>query len=281
MRKCIVFETTDGSIKIVHPAGTRDLEKVAGYILADDVDAVAEFANSRDTTDCQAYLQVRDRSPEIIAGHVAAGEIRELIRYVDAGDLGALFAFVGTEIQEEEEVQMIDFSGLVDYVVERDTGIVAARVQARRAEVTAFVTADDMVGLLEYVETQDLDAVAARAQAAGDGLSDATRRPNQAGDSLPDRRFRNCWRNDGAGFPRVDMPLARVQRLDEIRRERDKRLVAADGPTARAIEQNAPDEGDWKAHKQALRDVPAVVDLESVGTPEDLDTFEPSWPVAP
>ena len=42
------------------------------------------------------------------------------------------------------------------------------------------------------------------------------------------RRFRRCWRRDGDSVPSVDLPLARQQRMDEIRAERNRRLQESD-----------------------------------------------------
>ena len=36
---------------------------------------------------------------------------------------------------------------------------------------------------------------------------------------LPNQRFRNCWRRVGADLPAVDMPLACVQRMGEVRKQ--------------------------------------------------------------
>jgi hypothetical protein len=79
----------------------------------------------------------------------------------------------------------------------------------------------------------------------------------------------------------VDTSLARAQRMAEIRAERDRRLIEADGPTARAMEQERPDKAAWVAYKQALRDVPAVVDLSRIATPDELAAVEPEWPRRP
>ena len=55
--------------------------------------------------------------------------------------------------------------------------------------------------------------------------------------SLPlTRRFRGVWRQSGAGPPVVDMPLARLQRMDEVRAERASKLVKSDGDYLRAQE---------------------------------------------
>lgn len=100
-------------------------------------------------------------------------------------------------------------------------------------------------------------------------------------DPLHGPRFYNCWRRTRDDRVMVDMPLAREQRMREIRAERDARLSDADGPTAREMEQNGKDAAAWKAYKQALRDVPAQVDLSVAETPEALEALEPQWPRRP
>jgi hypothetical protein len=77
------------------------------------------------------------------------------------------------------------------------------------------------------------------------------------------------------------MAKARTIRIDQIRPERDKRLVALDVDYMRADEAG---DGSVKqriaATKQALRDLPAAVqpELDAIATPEALEAWEPSWP---
>ena len=96
------------------------------------------------------------------------------------------------------------------------------------------------------------------------------------------RRFRDCWRHDGAGVS-VDMAKARGQRIEEIRAERDSRLRATDGEMLREQEQGTPRLAPLAAHRQALRDLPpsAATALDAVVTPEGLDAYQPPWPVKP
>ena len=93
--------------------------------------------------------------------------------------------------------------------------------------------------------------------------------------------FCDAWRHTGNGQLQVDMPEARNIKMDRIRGLRDVRLQDADGPTAREVEQNGPDKGAWFAHKQVLRDMPATIDLDVISTPEELESFTPTWPIAP
>ncbi len=98
--------------------------------------------------------------------------------------------------------------------------------------------------------------------------------------SLPGRRFRNCWRDDGSGRAAVDMPLAREQRLGEIRKERNARFPELDREWMKATGQ-----GDKvlataiEAARQTLRDIPQSIDLDAIATAEKLAAFEPKWPI--
>ena len=97
--------------------------------------------------------------------------------------------------------------------------------------------------------------------------------------SLLPRRFRLCWRQSGAAPPHVDMPLARQQRMAEIREERDRRLARSDGQWARALDIGTPGEvAALKTYRQALRDVPQRVTLDAVATPTALAEYDPMWP---
>lgn len=99
----------------------------------------------------------------------------------------------------------------------------------------------------------------------------------------PSRRFRNCWRH-GAGAVAVSMPLARQQRLAEIRSERNERLVESDKDHSRLADIGTDQQrADLRTYRQALRDLPATVqtDLAALTTPEQLDQYQPAWPVKP
>ena len=112
----------------------------------------------------------------------------------------------------------------------------------------------------------------------------AVRLPNLADDDNVDDRWYECLRADKNGKISVDMPLARAQRLEEIRVERNRRLAELDGPWMRATGQGKTTEGDAiEAKRQQLRDIPN--DLEAgkietwnaITTPDDLAAYEPHW----
>jgi hypothetical protein len=92
------------------------------------------------------------------------------------------------------------------------------------------------------------------------------------------RRFRNAWRWDGAKIE-ADLDLSRAQVMAEVRAERNERLA-----TSRANEQQGnPEQQSWKAHRQALRDLPTTVqsEIDIIATPSALEAYEPTWPVEP
>ena len=124
-----------------------------------------------------------------------------------------------------------------------------------------------------------LEAIHQRLIAANPMLDGATRLPNCDAADLPGKRFRDCWRNDGTGKIHVDMPLARAQRMAEIRAERDKRLAVTDADKNKLDDIGTAQQKTALATKrQALRDIPQNSDLEAVTTPEALEAFEPAWP---
>lgn len=105
------------------------------------------------------------------------------------------------------------------------------------------------------------------------------RLPDCLFEELPTVHFHNCWRDDGTGKVVVDMPLARTQRLREIRTERDRRFAPLDNEWMKATGQGNKAEAEaLEAKRQALRDIPQNIDLEAVTTPEALEAFEPNWP---
>ena len=97
---------------------------------------------------------------------------------------------------------------------------------------------------------------------------------------LPSYRFRDCWRLSGDAI-KVDMPLARAQRIKEIRAERNGRFTGLDAEWMRAMGQKRLAEADAiEAKRQVLRDIPAtcLTALDACTTPGALETFQPEWP---
>ena len=86
--------------------------------------------------------------------------------------------------------------------------------------------------------------------------------------SLPVREFRDQWRHDGKKVY-IDPELETAERWVRVRRERNQLLTESDGLMARANETGVK-ANEWKAYRQALRDVPAQADPRSI-----------EWPVKP
>ena len=98
--------------------------------------------------------------------------------------------------------------------------------------------------------------------------------------TFPSHRFRDCWRLDGQAI-KVDMALARAQRLAEIRAARNVRFAALDAEWMRAIGQKRTAEADAiEAKRQVLRDVPQACAplLDACATADELIVLEPNWP---
>ena len=81
------------------------------------------------------------------------------------------------------------------------------------------------------------------------------------------REFRECWRHDGVKV-HVDPTLETAARWTRIRAERDRRLTESDGKMARATETGFR-VGEWKAYRQALRDVPMQTDPKAIVWPDE------------
>ena len=98
------------------------------------------------------------------------------------------------------------------------------------------------------------------------------------------RRFRNAWRQVGAVAPQVDMPLARIQRMGEVRVERAPKLTKSDVEFLRAQETgNTTLQASLKDYRQRLRDLPATErpTVDAIATPETLAAWNPAWPIDP
>lgn len=94
----------------------------------------------------------------------------------------------------------------------------------------------------------------------------------------PNSKYRDCWREkDGEII--IDLSLARAQKLEEIRTERNKRLEESDKEWMVAVSMGI-DPVAINGKKQALRDLPdaaetALAAKRSINT---IDSFTPSWP---
>lgn len=133
-------------------------------------------------------------------------------------------------------------------------------------------------------ETMYLDRIALAAQTADPGLQECSRAADVDAAVLPaSRRFRACWRF-AAGTVQVHPPAARQQRLDEIRAERNRRLLESDAERARLDEIGTSQQrAALTAYRQQLRDLPALVSVELVTltTAEELASYQPAWPTPP
>lgn len=74
----------------------------------------------------------------------------------------------------------------------------------------------------------------------------------------------------------INMTRARAIHLARIRAARDAELARLDGQELRAMSQERGEElREIRAKKQMLRDIPEMLDLEAITTPEALAAM---WP---
>lgn len=127
---------------------------------------------------------------------------------------------------------------------------------------------DPQTGILSIVIPVDPNADHAKAVPPGV--------PYQEIDDVPASRvFRDAWKLNGRSVE-VDMPKARLVHLNNIRIERQPILERLDKDWMRAAGQKRQKDADAiEAKRQALRDLPATVNLEQFTTPEELEAF---WP---
>ena len=116
---------------------------------------------------------------------------------------------------------------------------------------------------------------------AKDPINDAVETTYIERAALPTRgSFRNAWRVK-EGKVSVDMTEARTIKIDQIRKDRDRRLTALDVPYMRADESgNTAEKQKIIALKQTLRDLPVTIQysIGSIETSEELDRWQPKWP---
>lgn len=77
--------------------------------------------------------------------------------------------------------------------------------------------------------------------------------------TLPTREFRDCWRWDYEKQQcYVDPVLEATEQWKRIRAERDKRLMWSDVEYLQALDVEPLKVAEWKAYRQALRNLPQV-----------------------
>lgn len=100
---------------------------------------------------------------------------------------------------------------------------------------------------------------------------------------LIDRRWRNEWRISG-GVCGPDVNLCRLKRLSEIRTERDGRIQASDREMMKRLDVGTSGHiAEYRAYRQQLRDLPAIVFTQMSGlmTPTAISEYVPPWSVEP
>lgn len=155
-----------------------------------------------------------------------------------------------------------------------------------------FVAPDGTVRIVVPVEpAMPGESEAEHAARVGDravqrdaSLADCTRLSPMDATALPaTRRWRNQWRH-AAGVIAPSVPLCRATRLAEVRAERNARLLASDGEQMKVNEGGTgQQQADWRAYRQALRDLPAAVqtELAALTTADQVAAYSPTWPTAP
>ena len=94
--------------------------------------------------------------------------------------------------------------------------------------------------------------------------------------------FYGAWRHAGGGQVTIDMLAARQIHMGDIRAERNARFPPLDAEWMKATGQKDSVRADAiEAARQALRDLPATIDMDAITTPEALEAFAPDWPGLP
>jgi hypothetical protein len=161
-------------------------------------------------------------------------------------------------------------------------GVKEPAVRAFRAEMTALTE----VEVVRAVATLELARIAAAygvnpAQVAAPIVEEEIGVLDPA--NVVARRFQRCWRRV-KDITTIDMPLARTQRINEVRIVRKPRLEKSDVDLLRAQETaNVIMQDALKNYRQTLRDLPATEQptIDAITTPEELALWEPKWPVDP
>ena len=93
-----------------------------------------------------------------------------------------------------------------------------------------------------------------------------------ASELTANRKYRDCWRDDGEGGVEVDLDLARADKMAEIRAKRDDLLAKSDAVYIEELSK-ALDTTDVQADKTALRDMTGTAQT-AVDAIEDADELE-------
>ena len=150
-------------------------------------------------------------------------------------------------------------------------------------DVMVFADAEDAT--LRFIH-KDVPAGAINLQIdVGEDLDPAGNVLRWSDGSTLERRWRGCYRRAGATLPRVDMTLARVQRMNEVRGERASKLTKSDVDLLRASMETSDVvmQNTLRIYRQQLRDLPTTEqpNVEALTTPEQLAAWQPAWPPDP
>ncbi len=132
-------------------------------------------------------------------------------------------------------------------------------------------------------EVQMLDRLAAQALIDCPVLSGATRRTNVDDSTIPARTFRGAWRFN-SGSVQVNIALARTQKVNEIKAERNRRLTESDKLILKYTDiGTAQQQLDIRTFRQALRDLPTQVqaDIAAMTAVAQLIAYVPPYPADP
>lgn len=129
--------------------------------------------------------------------------------------------------------------------------------------IMSFIN-NDYNGIIREATSANINAEIAKA-----GFNAKSWRIIQDADLIPDRTFRNAWKDTGK--IEVDMPKAREIHKDNLRKARTKLLTDLDIEYLIADEANdSTKKNEIKAKKQILRDITDNPDIVNATTPEQL-----------
>lgn len=125
------------------------------------------------------------------------------------------------------------------------------------------------------------NAVEARIRSEMPNIRSCVRLDDCPTKELPHLQYKKCWRNDGTGRIKVDMPLARAQRMAEIKTESKARRLSLF-----ELAEDADLDGDTTLHRNIrgrMKQTKDVLDtaqgeLDALTTPEELEAYQPEWP---
>ena len=144
------------------------------------------------------------------------------------------------------------------------------------SKLVSIIRSDGGVSIMEMTDDKASIPEAVTKWSAVSGRSAVKFREITRGDLPEFGSFRNALADSGAGKLHIDMVGARAIKMYQIREARNAELAKTDTPMVLTMEKgDDAGKAELATRRQALRDLPAKINLNAIKTLGDLEAYEP------